>query len=45
MIACQAKDREPPTMDEGYSSLVVIREGDAKTYIDLIEKLSMPLKL
>ena len=45
VIACQAKDRQPPSINEDFSSVVVIREGDAKMYIDLIEKLSQPLKV
>jgi hypothetical protein len=45
VVACQAKGREEPFLDEGYDALVVIREGDATPYIDLIQKLAMPLAI
>lgn len=46
VVACQAKDREPPTMDkEDFAAVVVLREGDSSTYADLIKKLSRPLNV
>lgn len=46
VVACQAKDREPPNLEkEGFTALVTLKDNDAPTYCKLIEQLAKPLSI